>query len=316
MKSDLTSEYHILSRKIKVLCNATLSAILLGFTTVLPLSVAADVGVLIAPETLRLIPRKQVVLVDTRSSFKYLLGHVPGAVHLGNWEDFTRRVDGVRGLLIEDKGVIAERLKPLGITHNKTIVIYGDPNDPWRTDGRFLWMFERYGFNKVAILKGGLIGWQKNGGTVERGRSDKLSPSSLAAGDIQLNDLVAANQEWIAKRLGSNNLAIIDNRTRKEYDGAVPYGSARGGHIPNAIHIHWPDFFSSDGSIKSKEALTQLLGHYGIRSDQEIVVYCTGGVRSAMAYFVFRFLGYKVRNYDGSWWDWSLNLKLPVETSR
>ena len=316
MKSDLTSEHHILSRKIKVLCNAMLFTILLGFTTVLPLSVAADVDVLIAPETLRLIPRKQVVLVDTRSSFKYLLGHVPGAVHLGNWEDFTHRVDGVRGLLNEDKGFIAKRLKPFGITHNKTIVVYGEPDDPWRADGRFLWMFERYGFNRVAILEGGLVGWQKTGGAIERGRSNKPSPSSLAAGDIQLNDLVAANQEWIAKRLGSNNLAIIDNRTRKEYDGAVPYGSARGGHIPNAIHIHWPDFFSSDGSIKSKEALTQLLEHYGIRSDQEIVVYCTGGVRSGMAYFVFRFLEYKVRNYDGSWWDWSLNPKLPVETSR
>ncbi len=316
MKSDLTSEHHILSRKIKVLCNATLFTILLGFTTVLPLSVAADVDVLIAPETLRLIPRKQVVLVDTRSSFKYLLGHIPDAVHLGNWEDFTRRVDGVRGLLIEDKEFIAERLKAFGVTRNKTIVFYGEPSDPWRADGRFLWMFERYGFDRVAILEGGLVGWQKTGGTIERGRGDKPSPSSLAAGDIHLSDLVAADQEWIVKRLGSNNLAIIDNRTRKEYDGAVPYGSARGGHIPNAIHIHWPDFFSSDGSIKSKEALTRLLEHYGIRSEQEIVVYCTGGVRSGMAYFVFRFLGNKVRNYDGSWWEWSLNPKLPVETSR
>ena len=316
MKSDLTSEHHVLSRKIKVLCNTMLFTILLGFTTVPPLSVAADVAVLIAPETLRLMPRKQVVLVDTRSFLKYLLGHVPGAVHLDNWEDFTRRVDGVRGLLIEDKEFVAERLKAFGVTRNKAIVIYGEPSDPWRADGRFLWMFERYGFDRVAILEGGLVGWQKTGGTIERGRGDKPFPSSLAAGDIHLNDLVAANQKWIANRLGSNNLAIIDNRTRKEYDGATPHGSARGGHIPGAIHIHWPDFFSSDGSIKSKEALTQLLDHYGIRSDQEIVVYCTGGVRSAMAYFVFRFLGYKVRNYDGSWWDWSLNLKLPVETSR
>ena len=316
MKSDLTSERHILSRKIKVLRNAVFFTVLLGFTSVLPLSVAADADILISPETLRLIPGKQVVLVDTRSSLKYLLGHIPGAVHLGNWEDFTHRVDGVRGLLIEDKEFIAERLRTFGVTRNKTIVVYGAPSDSWRTDGRFFWMFERYGFNKVAVLEGGLIGWKKAGGTIERGRGDKPSPSSFAAGDIHLNDLVAANQKWIVKRLGSNNLAIIDSRTRKEYDGAVPYGSARGGHIPNAIHIHWPDFFSSDGSIKSKEALTQLLEHYGIRSNQEIVVYCTGGVRSAMAYFVFRFLGYKVRNYDGSWWDWSLNLKLPVETSR
>jgi len=34
-----------------------------------------------------------------------------------------------------------------------------------------------------------------------------------------------------------------------------------------------------------------------------------------MAYFVLRHLGYKVRNYDGSWWDWSQNPKLPIELS-
>jgi 3-mercaptopyruvate sulfurtransferase SseA len=49
-----------------------------------------------------------------------------------------------------------------------------------------------------------------------------------------------------------------------------------------------------------------------IRPNQEIIVYCTGGVRSGMAYFVFRYLGYKVRNYDGSWWDWSRS-PFPVE---
>ena len=43
-----------------------------------------------------------------------------------------------------------------------------------------------------------------------------------------------------------------------------------------------------------------------INPNKEVIVYCTGGVRSAMAYFVFRFLGYEVRNYDGSWWDWSV----------
>ena len=39
------------------------------------------------------------------------------------------------------------------------------------------------------------------------------------------------------------------------------------------------------------------------------------GVRSAMAYFVFRYLGFKVRNYDGSWWDWSHDPNLPIEIS-
>ena len=61
------------------------------------------------------------------------------------------------------------------------------------------------------------------------------------------------------------------------------------------------------------ENLTTLLAKKGIRADQEIVVYCTGGVRSGMAYYAFRSMGYSVRNYDGSWWDWSSQTKLPIE---
>jgi len=36
------------------------------------------------------------------------------------------------------------------------------------------------------------------------------------------------------------------------------------------------------------------------------VTYCTGGVRSAMAWVLLRDAGYQdVRNYDGSWWEWA-----------
>ena len=113
--------------------------------------------------------------------------------------------------------------------------------------------------------------------------------------------------------MASDTITIIDNRTQKEFEGATPYGEKRGGHIPGAIHIDWREFFTEEGKLKNRDTLSILLDKYGIQKDREIVVYCTGGVRSAMAYFVFRHLGQKVRNYDGSWWDWSHNLALPVD---
>lgn len=241
------------------------------------------------------------------------MGHIPGAINLNDWRDFTHRVNGVKGMLNEDKNFILQTLHPLGIDKNKTIIIYGDPADPWRTDGRFFWMFERYGFPSVALLEGGLELWEKTGGPIERGFGTPPAHSDLSAKDLQLIPDVLADSQWIHERLGSGNLAIIDNRTRKEYDGATPYGSARGGHIPNAIHIDWQDFFTSDGLLKARKQLKDLLEEYDIHPDREIVVYCTGGVRSAMAYFVFRHLGFSVRNYDGSWWDWSRKSQLPVE---
>ena len=121
-----------------------------------------------------------------------------------------------------------------------------------------------------------------------------------------------ADKAYINNSFLGKKITIVDNRTRKEFDGATPYGSPRSGHIPDSIHIHWPEFFKADGTLKTLSALNSLLSKNSIRPDQGVVVYCTGGVRSGMAYFVFRYLGFEVRNYDGSWWDWSQS-SLPVE---
>jgi thiosulfate/3-mercaptopyruvate sulfurtransferase len=315
MKPDITSRYGNLSRKIRGLIPALFFGILIGVSSESIAETEHNKGLLVTAEQIRSLPLKELTIIDTRSKWKYFLGHIPGAVNLPDWRDFTNKKEGVPGMLIEDPEWIVEKLRPLGIDSKKTLVLYGDPRDKWRTDGRFFWMFERYGFPAVKILDGGLDQWQKSGGSVERGRGKTPSPSKLSSKDIQLNPDVIADQAWIHSRLESGNIAIIDNRTRDEYDGAIPYGSERGGHIPHATHIHWSEFFDDDGSIKNVTKLTELIDKYGLRRDQEIVVYCTGGVRSAMAFFVLKYLGYRVRNYDGSWWDWSHNPALPIEVS-
>jgi len=311
LKKDITNVTRDLSRKIKGL---VLTLFLAVFVLGQPCPAGADLPdnpVSINANQLRALPPEKTVIIDTRSKWKYYLGHIPGAVNLADWQDFTEKSAGVKGLLIEDKGFIVGKLRPLGIDRHKAIVLYGDPTDRWRTDGRFLWMFERFGFESVRILTGGLAFWKETGGKIKRGRQDLVSPSGLSAEDIDFDENVAAVGSWIHENRG--RLAVIDNRTEKEFNGATPYGSARGGHIPRAIHIPWERFFTDSGVLKSRQDLKAILDKNGIRPDQEVVVYCTGGVRSGMAYYAFRSMGYAVRNYDGSWWDWSLNSKLPVE---
>ena len=53
---------------------------------------------------------------------------------------------------------------------------------------------------------------------------------------------------------------------------------------------------------------------FGLRPNNEIITYCLGGVRSAWLFFVLRFAGYeKVKNYPGSWWEWSRDFAAPAE---
>ncbi len=270
---------------------------------------------LVTRDTLKQLPTKQEVIIDTRSKIKFLMGHIPGAINLSNWKEFTSKNNRIRGLLINDKNFISKTLGNLGLDPEKSIIIYGDPADPWRTDGRFFWMFERYGFTNVSILDGGIKAWQEIGGKLENGFQKERKLTKIMAEKIYLNPKVIADKYMIKRALNDINYVLIDNRTKEEYQGSTPYGSPRGGHIPNAIHIHWPDFFKRDGTLKSASDLSRLLEKEGVLYGKEIIVYCTGGVRSAMAYFVFRYMGFKVRNYDGSWWDWSQDFKLPIEIS-
>ena len=162
-------------------------------------SFAGEVELLMTPAMVSAIPEHQRVVVDTRSSWKFVLSHIPGAINLGDWQEFTHTVNGVKGLLKEDKSFIADKLGPLGVSSDKTIVIYGEPNDPWRTDGRFFWMFERYGFKKVALLDGGLSSWIKAGKNFQRGRQHSIPNSNLSPKNINLNNKVIADKHMIKK---------------------------------------------------------------------------------------------------------------------
>jgi thiosulfate/3-mercaptopyruvate sulfurtransferase len=315
MKPDTTSANCILSRKIRLGQSRICILYLLSLVLIVLPSISSGQDLTISLKDLKSISLDELVIIDTRAKYKYLLGHIPNAIHIGKWQDYTQKVKGVRGLLIESKEFIVTKFSRYGIHPNKTIVVYGEPNNPWREDGRFFWMFERFGFDKVALFEGGVNKWKNLGNKLEYGPAKEVAKSLLTPKNIYLNHSVAANQQWIMERLGSNTISIIDNRTREEYEGDNPYGSPRGGHIPGAVHIHWPEFFLSSGQMKSKAELLNILNQFNITYEKEVIVYCTGGVRSAMAYFVLRYLGYKVRNYDGSWWDWSQNPKLPVETS-
>jgi thiosulfate/3-mercaptopyruvate sulfurtransferase len=311
MKPDITSAARNLSRKIRGIFYLLTGIILMGLSPQKnPIS-----ELLLTPSALKKIPAEQRVIIDTRAKWKFLSGHIPGAINMSNWREFTTKKDGIKGILIEDKTFISDTFSALGLNLMQPIIIYGEPSDPWRTDGRFFWMFERYGFAKVALLDGGLDTWKQSGGIVERGFQKERKFRKINLETLKLNPNVIADKALINNVLLNKKYVLIDNRTQKEFQGATPYGSDRGGHIPNAKHIHWPDFFKINGTLKSTIDLSHLLQSAGVRFDQEVIVYCTGGVRSAMAYFVFRYLGFKVRNYDGSWWDWSQDSNLPIETS-
>ncbi|MEO1340092.1 MAG: rhodanese-like domain-containing protein, partial [Cyanobacteria bacterium J06635_13] len=63
---------------------------------------------------------------------------------------------------------------------------------------------------------------------------------------------------------------------------------------------------NEDGTFKSAERLQEIYGAL-IATNREIIPYCAVGARSGHTWYVLKYLlGYdRVRNYDGSWNEWS-----------
>ena len=122
--------------------------------------------------------------------------------------------------------------------------------------------------------------------------------------------------------LGQEGRALVDVRSPQEYSGELmappgyeQEGASRAGHIPTAQSIPWAQAVRDDGTFKSTDELRELYGGKGVTPDEEVLVYCRIGERSAHTWFVLReLLGYPdVKNYDGSWTEWGNLVDVPIE---
>jgi thiosulfate/3-mercaptopyruvate sulfurtransferase len=110
--------------------------------------------------------------------------------------------------------------------------------------------------------------------------------------------------EELARRLGE--VTVLDVRTPAEYDGSAGKPcDPRQGHIPGARNL--------DVYRLMELTTDEVHAELALDSGTEIVAYCHGGSRSAIATQVLRSLGYDARNYVGSWHEWSRHDDLPIE---
>ena len=252
-----------------------------------------------------------VVVLDARPADSYAAKHITNAINV-TWQQFTDMENKKAG----DKGFgdlleaskLGDAIGKLGIDGTKTIVVYGAPPTGWAEDGRIAWTLKSAGLKNVKILNGGWTAWESKGYT-----SDTNVPSVTAAVykvsaiDSSLN----ATTEYISSNLGK--IKIIDAREADEYNGAVKYGEARGGHLPGAINITWTKLYNTDGTVKSQKEIEAIMTENGISKTDEIVTYCTKGIRSADMELILNMAGYNAKNYDASYYEWAGDSSLTVE---
>lgn len=248
-------------------------------------------------------------LVDVRDLGPYDRGHLPGAIHV-KWRTFSDPEAKHPGSLHPEPAKLGQMLGAMGISSSAPVVIYSDPRRTWGEEGRMFWMLEYLGHKQVAIMDGGWPKWIAEQRAVETFRV----PNITVRFTPELREDRRIGWQELQRRLGDPALGIVDTRTAAEFNGATPYGEARGGHVPGATHLPWESLLDERGLLRPRPQLEHVLASRGIVPGKDTVSYCTGGIRSGFVYFVTRLLGYpRTRNYDGSMWEWADHPDLPLE---
>ncbi len=274
-------------------------------------------GFVVAEDAGLYIGHEGVVFIDARPAADYRKGHVPGAVHLA-WSDL-RDPDGglLSGKVDEDWDALATQLAARGIGRDDWAIVVGDPLVHWGEEARIAWTLTLLGSPRVSVVDGGWAAWTAAGLPAQKGRIELPPAEYEHAADDRHLARKATVREFSERAPQDWRYVVVDVRTSDEYRGAPDaptYGAMRRGHVPGAVNLPWQVLLDENGLLRPPDQLERTLIPLGIRPDARVITYCTGGVRSAHTWWVLHSLGYPdVRNYAGSWWEWSVDRKLPLE---
>jgi thiosulfate/3-mercaptopyruvate sulfurtransferase len=232
-------------------------------------------------------------------------GHVPDALWLDP-ESIRDAANAPSYLLAQP--AFEQAMGRLGISNRTRVIVYDDRGGLLAS--RLWWMLNAYGHSNVALMNGGWVQWTAE----KRSTTTTVAPVSIAAFRATLQARWLATADDVVAAIGKPGRKILDARTVAEMDGSDTRLSARGGIIPSAIPIYWEDLLDPvKKTFKSADELRALYEARGIRPSDEVIAYCWVGHRSSVDLFALHLIGYdRLRNYLGSWEEWSRRQDLPT----
>ncbi len=266
-----------------------------------------------AEDLIILSGQEHIKIIDFRKPSAYTNAHIEGALNV--WRtDIEDPSYPYKGMMAKKEG-IETLFSKLGIKNEDTLVVYDDRGAC--DAARLWWVLKNYDFESVKLLNGGLKAWKKVGGSLNN-KAVSIIPSvfilpekssfGVWIGKNEIKEIVASKENEI----------ILDTRNIDEFSGKrQKIGASKAGRIPKSICIDWVEAIDYEGTQKFKSygELAKIYNRMGVSKTHPIITYCHSGVRSAHTTFVLtELLGYKnVRNYDGSWVEWSYYDELSFE---
>lgn len=218
--------------------------------------------------------------------------HILGAVHAQIREVFAGPPSPQSGNLpLPEVRTLQAQLQAWGVDADTELVLYGPS---LALAARGWWVLRWAGLRNVKVLDGGLRAWVNQGGAVAQGDTLPLARASAAGLRLQPGQMPQILVDDVAQ-LGPQ-VVLIDARDEAAY---------LAGCIPRARHLPSAEQWTPAMALRTVGEVRQLYEAVGVRPGADVVVYCGGGVLSALAVLTLQALGHSPRLFVGSWSEWN-----------
>jgi thiosulfate/3-mercaptopyruvate sulfurtransferase len=241
---------------------------------------------------------------------RYDESHIPGAFFADLENDLSGATTGANGrhpLPAAER--LARFLRVRGVGDETQIVAYDDGADIFAPR---LWFLARWiGHDAVAVLDGGFTAWNARGYPVT---AAPVQPVREGALTIRLHPEYIVDADYVQQHLRSDDMRLVDARSKERYSGEAGGLDPVAGHIPGAYNRCFEENFRADGTLKSPQELRAEFERAGFDANRT-VHQCGSGVSATVNYLAMQHAGLDgARLYNGSWSEWISDPSRPIAT--
>lgn len=232
----------------------------------------------------------------------YEQGHIPTAGFADLLEDLSDTSSPFETAVPKPEQFCAA-MEALGVGDDSRVVLYDGNMSVWAA--RVWWMLRWVGFDRAALLDGGLVAWELEGLPLST-EPARHQPQTLTPA---LRPELIADRDEVLAAIDDPSVYLVDTLMAEHYRGEWAL-YARPGHIPSATNVSALTLFDEQGRFRTDEELAALLETE--RSARHIT-YCGGGIAASANAFAMTRVGFTdVAVYAASLQEWAADPALPL----
>lgn len=260
----------------------------------------------------------KLLILAVVKPISYAAGHIPESINVWrpDYEPSVGQPYPFDGMML-NRNEFQEFARDLSVDNDSKIVVYDEKYDATR----LWWAFFLYGKVDVRVLDGGYPAWKAAGfdtdSSITSGKNEKKG--NFTAKHRRPGWVASMDDIWRAQT--SEDIQLWDTREPAEWTGSKKKGNAkRAGRVPWANFQSWKEYRANvedkPTGFKTAAEIQKVIEQFKINPEKDQVFYCQSGVRTTTAIFTLYLMGWdpdRLRNYDGSWLEWSYFESNPIK---